>query len=736
MARHPAPTVVILTATALMSIAASPTPAPTAYPPARTVDHVDTYFGTRVADPYRWMEDVDSPEVARWVGQENAVTRDYLDAVPGRDAMRARLLALTDYERYGLPEEAGGRYFYRHNTGLQNQAVLYWQQGLDGEPRVLIDPNTLSADGTVSLGGTGVTRDGRLIAYATSEAGSDWETWRVRDVATGHDLPDVVSWSKFGGASWAHDHSGFYYSGYDAPAPTTQASTTQASRTPAAGLPQTGSLKAVNAFQKVFFHRLGTPQSADVLAFDRPDDKEIYVSGGVSDDGRWLFLYQSKGDKNAVTVRDLQNPAAPPVQVGAAMDAKYDAVDNDGTTLWVYTTKDAANGRVVSLDLAHPDPATWRTVVPQGKDRIGGVSLVGGKLLVQVQADARSRVDVWTPDGKPLGQVPLPGVGTAGGFGGRREDRETFFTFTNVQTPGTVYRLDLATMTPAVYRQPKVAFDPAAFDTVQVFYPSKDGTKIPMTISYRKGLRLDGNNPTILYGYGGFDVSLLPGFSAKLVLWMEGGGVYAQANLRGGGEYGDAWHLAGVKQKKQNVFDDFIAAAEWLQANRYTSPTKLAINGGSNGGLLVGAVELQRPELFAAAVAEVGVMDMLRFDQFTVGFGWRSDYGSPGEVEADFRSNLKFSPVHNVKPGVAYPPTLVTTGDHDDRVFPAHSFKFAAAMQAEDAARAAATGTPLAPVLIRVQTRAGHGGGMPLSKQVDLTVDVYSFLKRELHVGE
>ena len=591
---------------------------------------------------------------------------------------------------------------------------------------MLIDPNTLSVDGTVSLGSTSVTRDGRLIAYSTSDAGSDWQTWRVRDVTTGHDRSDVVSWAKFSGASWLADGSGFYYSGYDAPAAT-------APSPPTTG-PQTGSLKAVNTFQKVFLHRLGTPQSADVLAFDRPDDKEVYVNGGVSDDGRWLFLSGSKGDKNTLTVRDLHDAQSRPIVVASAMDAKYHPVDNDGATLWLYTTKDAPNGRVVSLDLAHPDPAHWTTVVPQGKNRIGDVSLVHDKLLVQLQADARTRVEVWSRDGKPLGTVDLPGVGSAGGFGGRRTDVETFFTFTNVQTPGTVYRLDLTTMRPAVYRQPKLAFDPAAYETVQVFYASKDGTKIPMTISHRKGLPLDGNNPTILYGYGGFDISLLPGFAPKLVLWMEQGGVYAQANLRGGGEYGDAWHLAGVKQKKQNVFDDFIAAAQWLQANGYTSPAKLAINGGSNGGLLVGAVELQRPELFGAAVAEVGVMDMLRFDQFTVGFGWRDDYGSPSAVEADFRSNLKFSPVHNVKAGVRYPPTLITTADHDDRVFPAHSFKFAAALQAEDAARAAATGTPLAPALIRVETRAGHGGGMPLSKQVDLTVDVYSFLKRELRM--
>ena len=716
---HPLATPTLLFALAVAmthpttAAAPPPTTGPITYPPARTVDHVDTYFGTTVPDPYRWMEDVDSAEVKHWVDAENQLTHGVLNAVPGREAMRSRLMALTNFERFTTPEENGGRYFFRHNTGLQNQSVLYWQQGLDGERQPLIDPNTLSADGTVSLGGTEPTRDGKLLAYSTQDAGSDWQTWHVRDVLTGKDLPDVVRRAKFGGASWLHDGSGFYYSGYDRP-PTTG--------------PANGSLKEVNSFQKVFFHKLGTPQADDVLAFDRPDDKEIYLGGGVSDDGRWLYLSQSKGDKDAVTVRDLDNPSAPPVQIGLAFDAKYHPVDNDGATLWLYTTKDAPNGRVVSIDLAHPDEKSWTTVVPEGKHRIGGVTMVDDKLIVQLQADARSRVEVYARDGHPLGTVELPSVGSANGFGGRRRDTETFYSFTNVLTPGTIYRLDLRSMQSTVYRQPKVAFDAGQYVTQQVFYTSRDGTRIPMTVSHRKGLPLDADNPTILYGYGGFDVSLLPGFSPKLVLWMERGGVYAQANLRGGGEYGDAWHDAGVKQKKQNVFDDFIAAAEYLQANKYTSPKRLAINGGSNGGLLVGATLLQRPELFGAAVAEVGVMDMLRFDQFTVGFGWRADYGSPSAVEADFRSNLKFSPVHNVKPGVKYPPTLLTTADHDDRVFPAHSFKFAAALQAEDAKRG---GTP-APILIRVETRAGHGGGMPLSKQVDLTVDVYSFLAREL----
>jgi prolyl oligopeptidase len=698
----------------MATTASTPAGAPTAYPMAHRGDQVDVYFGTRVADPYRWMEDVDSPEVKQWVMEQNAVTAAYLRTVPGRDAMKQRLLALTNYERFTLPGRESGRYFYRHNSGLQNQSVLFWQQGLDGEPKVLIDPNTLSKDGTVALGGTDVTRDGRLIAYSTSEAGSDWQTWHVRTVETGQDLPDVIERSKFTGASWAHDGSGFYYGGYEAAA-------------------DGGSLKAVNKFQKIYFHRLGTPQTADPMVFDRPDDAEVYLGAGVSDDGHWLFLSQSKGDSNALSVKDLTRPDAPMIQVAPVADAHYYAIENDGDTLYLQTTKDAPAGKVVTVDLKNPAPANWKTIVPERTDRrIDGVSLVGGRLIIDAQVDARTLIEIWSPDGTTHQELPLPGIGSAGGFGGHRGDPETFFSFTNVQTPPTIYRLDLNSLQAKVYRQPKLLFDPAAFETVQVFYPSKDGTKIPMTISYKKGLKLDGSNPTILYGYGGFDISLLPGFSSNRILWMERGGVYAQANLRGGGEYGEAWHQAGTKLKKQNVFDDFIAAGEWLIANKYTSPGELVINGGSNGGLLVGAVELQRPDLFAAAVAQVGVMDMLRFDKFTVGFGWKADYGSPSEVEAEFRSNYKFSPVHNVKPGVKYPPTLITTGDHDDRVFPAHSFKFAAAMQAEDAARAAATGTPLSPILIRIETRAGHGAGMPLDKQIDLTVDMYSFLEREL----
>ena len=680
------------------------------YPKARMTGQVDDYFGVKVADPYRWMEDVDSAEVKTWVDAENAVTQEYLRAIPQRAAMKERLMALTNFERYGIPEQRGGRYFYSHNSGLQNQAVVLWQQGLKGEAKPLIDPNTLSSDGTVALNGMSVTDDGRLVAYATAEAGSDWETWHVREVATGKDLSDKIAWTKFAGAAWLKDGSGFYYSGYDAPKDT-----------------GAGSMKTVNSFQKVYFHKLGTAQSEDKLVFQRADDKEVYLSASVTDDGRFLVVYQSKGEKLQLTLWDLSKADAKPLLLTPQLDARYQIVDNDGDTFWLKTTKDAPHGKVVMFDIKHPEMANWKTVIAETKNNLDEVAMVHDTLIAVYQEDAKSLVEMHARDGKLLRKLELPGIGTVSGFGGKRKDDETFFAFTNFTTPGAVYRLDMKTGKAEIYRQPKLLFERDGFETKQVFYTSKDGTRVPMFISYKKGIKLDGNNPTILYAYGGFNIALLPAFSAKLVMWMEMGGVYAQANLRGGSEYGEAWHEAGTKLKKQNVFDDFIAAAEWLEVNKYTSPKKLAISGGSNGGLLVGAVELQRPELFGAALPAVGVMDMLRFDKFTVGFGWKSDYGSPSDVEAEFRSNYKFSPVHNVKAGVKYPPTLITTADHDDRVFPAHSFKFAAAMQ-EAVGKTAGAG----PVLIRIETRAGHGGGMPLSKQVELTVDQYAFLVRAL----
>ena len=681
------------------------------YPKARVSDQVDEYFGTAVRDPYRWMEDVDSPEVKTWVDAENRLTRGYLDAVAGRERMHARLMTLTNFERYSAPEKKGTRYFYQHNTGLQNQSVVFWQEGLEGEAKVLLDPNTMSADGTVALSGMSVSEDGRLAAYAIAEAGSDWVRWHVREVATGKDLTDEVRWSKFSGASWRKDGSGFFYEGYGLPKDAAAAQ----------------SLKEANYFHKVFFHRLGTPQTEDALVFDRPDDKELNVGASVTEDGRYLELFSTKGTSpnNELTIRDLEHPEAAPVKVVTTADAVYQPVANEGTKFWVHTTLDAKNGKVILIDLEHPERANWRTVVAETKNNLEAVSMVGDTLILQYLEDAQTMVELHRPEGGLVERLALPAIGTAVGFAGERKDGETFFQFSNFTTPGTIYRLDVATRKVTPYRAPKLPFEPAAFETKQVFYRSKDGTRVPMFVTAKKGVKLDGQNPTLLYAYGGFNISLRPEFSAARLLWMEMGGVYAQPSLRGGGEYGEAWHEAGTKLKKQNVFDDFVAAAEWLVANGYTSRERLAINGGSNGGLLVGAVETQRPELFGAVLAQVGVMDMLRFDRFTIGWAWKDDYGSPSGNEAEFRAIYKYSPLHNVRPGVRYPPTLIMTADHDDRVFPAHSFKFAAAMQADQAVDGP-------PVLIRVETRAGHGSGMPLSKRVELAVDQYGFLVREL----
>jgi prolyl oligopeptidase len=678
------------------------------YPAARQVDQTDDYFGTTVSDPYRWMEDVDSAELRVWIDAENELTQRYLAQIPVRKTMQRRLLELINFERYTAPSRRGTRYFYSHNSGLQNQNVLYWQEGLEGEPKVLLDPNTFSEDGTVAISGISITDDGSLAAYSITDAGSDWLKWHVRNVTTGEDLPDLVEWSKFSGASWLKDGSGFFYQGYDAP--------------------EADAFKAANYFHKVMFHKLGTPQSDDKLIFDRPDDKELNLGAHVTDDGRYLMLHQSKGTSpnNELAVKDLQDPNAPILRLIDTADATYAPIDNDGTLFWVLTTLDAPNGRVISIDLNHPSREHWKTVIPESTNKLSDISIVDNTFIVSHLADAQSLVELRRLDGSLIERLALPAIGTAYGFTGRREDTETFYQFSNFTTPGTTYRLDMKTHKSTIYRQPKLLFDPALYETKQIFATSKDGTRVPMFISYKKGLVLDGTAPTLLYAYGGFNISLMPEFAPSHVMWMEMGGIYAQASLRGGGEYGEAWHEAGTRVRKQNVFDDFISLAEWLVANRYTSPQKLAISGGSNGGLLVAACELQRPDLFGAVVAQVGVMDMLRFDKFTIGWAWKEEYGSPSEDADEFAAIYKYSPLHNIQPGVSYPATLITTADHDDRVYPAHSFKYAAALQAAQAGSR--------PIVIRVETRAGHGAGMPLSKRIEATVDQYAFMAKELQV--
>jgi prolyl oligopeptidase len=677
-----------------------------AYPPARRAEQVDTYHGMAVSDPYRWLEELDSPETRAWVEAENKVTFSYLEAIPARTAIKDRLTALWNYERYGVPYKEGGRYFFTKNDGLQNQAVLYTTDRLDAAPRVLLDPNTLSKDGTVALAGTAISEDGKYMAYGLAEAGSDWNTWRVRDVSTASDLPDVLRWVKFSGASWTKDGTGFYYSRYQEPQAGTE-------------------LKNVNVDQKIYFHKLGTPQSQDALVYERKDQPEWLLNGSVTEDGQFLIIgvFQGKTVNTALYYKDLRVAGAPVVELLPKFDAQYQFVGNDGPVFWVQADLDAPRGRVFAIDTRKPERKDWVEVIPESPDALQGVNVVGERFFASYLKDAQSRVRTFDLKGKPLGEVALPGIGTAGGFPGKRADTETFFYFTSYTRPTTIYHLDVASGAATVFREPKVDFDAKSYVTTQVFYPSKDGTKVPMFLTHKKDLKLDGSNPTLLYGYGGFNISITPAFSIANLAWLERGGVYAVANLRGGGEYGESWHQGGTNERKQNVFDDFIAAAEWLVANKYTRKEKLAIEGGSNGGLLVGACMTQRPELFGAAVPHVGVMDMLRFHKFTIGWAWVSDYGSSDDA-GQFKALRAYSPYHNLKKGTCYPPTLITTADHDDRVFPAHSFKFAAALQeAQGCAN---------PTLIRIETRAGHGAGKPTAKVIEEASDVWAFLVRTL----
>jgi prolyl oligopeptidase len=640
------------------------------------------------------------------VEAQNKVTFAYLEKIPQRKAIEQRLTELWNFERFGVPDKEGGRYFLMRNDGLQNQSVLFTMASLTAEPQLLLDPNTLSADGTVALTSYHISDDGNLMAYGISRAGSDWQEWRVRDVQTGKDRQDEVKWVKFSGASWTKDGKGFFYSRYDEPKEGT-------------------ALTVANYNQKMFYHKLGAPQAEDALIYQRPDHKDWGLGGGVTDDGRYLIIRVSQGTdrRNRLFYRDLQTPDSPVVELLNNFDASYGFIDNVGTVFYFRTDLDAPRGKIIAIDVTKPERANWQVIVPQAAERLQGVSLVNDQLVAEYLKDAQSDVRIYGRDGKLVRRVELPGIGSAAGFGGKRSDTETFYAFTSFTSPATIYRYDLKTGTSTVFRQPKVKFNPADYETKQVFYQSKDDTKVPMFITAKKGLKLDGNNPVYLYGYGGFDISLTPSFSPANLAWLEMGGVYAVANLRGGGEYGEDWHQAGMKLKKQNVFDDFIAAAEWLIGDKYTRKEKLSIGGGSNGGLLVGACVTQRPDLYGATLPAVGVMDMLRFHKFTIGWAWTSDYGSADDAD-EFKALYAYSPLQNIKPGTKYPPTLITTGDHDDRVVPAHSFKFAATMQA------AQSGDN--PVLIRIETRAGHGAGKPTSKQIEEAADKWAFLVKEL----
>jgi prolyl oligopeptidase len=686
----------------------STAPARVAYPAARKDNVVDDYHGTQVADPYRWLENPDSPESRQWIEAQNQLAFGYLEKIPVRAQIKQRMTELWDFEKYGLPWREGSRYFFNRNNGLQSQSVLYTTESLEAEPRVLLDPNTLSKDGTVALSGLAITQDGNLLAYGVASAGSDWKEIRVRDVRTGQDLADVIKWVKFSNPSWTKDGKGFFYSRYDEPK-------------------AAEAMSGANYFQKLYFHKLGTPQAEDVLVYERKDQKEWGFGGFTTEDGRYLLIQVSRGTerKNLVFYKDLKNPKAQVVELLKEWDGQYSYVGNDSTTFWFQTDLEAPRGRLVAIDLRKPERKNWKEVIPQGEETLSGVSLVNDMFVVNVLKDAHAQVRLYSRDGKPKGEVALPGLGSVYGFGGKRTDTETFYGYTSFNAPMTIYRHDLKTGQSTVFKAPKLKFDPAQYETKQVFYTSKDGTRVPMFITHKRGLKLDGTNPTLLYGYGGFNASMTPSFSVANLVWMEQGGVYVQANLRGGGEYGREWHLAGTKLNKQNVFNDFIAAAEWLIANQYTSSSRLAISGRSNGGLLVGAAVTQRPELFGVALPGVGVMDMLRFHKFTIGWAWTSDYGSAENPE-EFKALHAYSPLHNLKPR-SYPAMLVHTADHDDRVVPGHSFKFTAAAQE------AQTGE--APVLIRIETKAGHGAGKPTGKIIEEYTDLWAFSLAQMGLG-
>ncbi len=676
------------------------------YPKARRVDQVDDYHGVKVSDPYRWMEDTESAEMREWIGAENKITFDYLGKIPEREKIKARLTELWNYERIGAPSKvADGFYLYTKNDGLQNQSVWYRAKSIDDPGTIFFDPNKLRADGTAALNGSRFTEDGKLWAYGVSEAGSDRTTWRVMDTATGKDLPDTLEPNRQGVSAWLKDNSGFYYSSY---APTAKGA----------------ELKETTKFQKIYFHKLGTPQSDDYVVYERPDNGDYFSGAEISEDGEWLIITVGKGTErmNMVYFKNLKDEKAPILPLITNLDNSWNFIGNDGPVFYFQTDKDASRGKIVKVNVL-ARMHNFQDVIPESTDTLGGVGFINNQFVLNYLHDAYTLIKIYETGGKFVRDVQLPGIGSAGGFGGKRADSETFYTYSSFNAPPTIYRYDMKTGKSTLFRESKVKFDPSLYEVKQVFYASKDGTKVPMFLTYKKGLKLNGRNPTILYGYGGFNIPSTPGFSIARIGWLEMGGVYAIACIRGGSEYGKDWWKGGSRLNKQNVFDDFAWAGKWLIANKYTSTPKLAIQGGSNGGLLVGATLNQHPDLFGAAIPQVGVMDMLRFDKFTIGWAWRSDYGDPTNAD-DFKAMYAYSPYHNAKPGTKYPATLVTTADHDDRVFPAHSFKYTAAMQEAQSGDA--------PVLIRIQTRGGHGAGLPTALAIEQQADIYAFLVKNL----
>ena len=675
------------------------------YPDSKPGKTVDTLHDIKVPDPYRWLEDLNSDQTSAWVKAQNSLTDSYLDAIPGRKALENHLTKLWNVERLGVPSFEGGYYFFSKNNGLQNQSVLYSTKSLDLEPTVLLDPNKLSKDGTVALNSYEVSPNGKYLAYSTSASGSDWVEWKVREISSGKDLSDHLKWSKFSGASWAKNSKGFYYGRF----PT----------------PKNGEeMMAQNIHKKIYFHEIGKPQSEDLLVYERPNQPKQGLYAWVTEDGKYLLIQVSQGTdtKNGLFYKDLRNPTSKVIELLSDFDASYDFITNLGSKFIIRTDLNAPKQKVISIDINEPLSDRWETIIPESTETLRSVSHIGGLFIANYLKDARTEIRRFKTDGDFLPPVKLPGLGTATGFGGKSDQNETFYYFTSFTSPGAVYRYDVTRNASTLFKAPETQFNRDHYESRQIFATSRDGTKIPMFIVSKKNLKLDGNNPTLLYAYGGFNISLRPSYSPATIAWLDLGGIYVMANLRGGGEYGEEWHEAGMKLKKQNVFDDFIACAEHLISNKFTTSKKLSIAGGSNGGLLVGACMVQRPELYGACLPAVGVMDMLRFHKFTIGWAWQAEYGKPEDPE-DFKNLLTYSPYHNLKPS-NYPATMVITSDHDDRVVPSHSYKFAAALQSAQ--------NGFAPTLIRIESKAGHGAGTPTSKRIEAIVDKYAFLAKAL----
>ncbi len=675
------------------------------YPPARMdASVVDDYHGTKVADPYRWLENPDSPETMDWVEAQNQLTANFVN-IPAREKVKTRLTKLWNYPKYGLPKKRGDRYFFTKNEGLQNQSVLYMQKGLEASPSVVIDPNQLSTDGTIALTATEYTKDGTLLAYALSAQGSDEQGFRIRNLETGRDYDEILKHCKFTDIAWKHNKEGLFYNRY--PDPSTVAPEDR------------------NRYNKVYWHKLGTPQSQDVLIYERPDNKDMGFSPSITEDGRYLVLHVWHGTdpKNRIYFKDLETNGSV-VRLLDDADATYLFVHSVGTTFYFHTDLNAPRGRIIAIDLKNPANENWKEILPQQENVISSVYAINNQFVVVYKHHAHNQLKIYETNGSFLRDIELPTIGSVAGISGRPEDSEMFYSFSSFLYPGTIFRYDFKNNLTGIFRKPDVDFEPTGYETKQVFYPSKDGTKIPMFLTHKKGLKLDGTNPVWLYGYGGFNISETPFFSISKLIWLETGGVFAVANLRGGDEYGEEWHQAGMLEKKQNVFDDFIAAGEWLIANKYTNSSKLIINGGSNGGLLVAACMLQRPELFGAVVCQVPVIDMLRYHKFTVGHYWTPEYGNAEENREHFKFLYAYSPLHNIKKGTAYPPTIITSADTDDRVVPAHSKKFAAAIQVADAGKN--------PILLRVETKTGHGAGKPTTKVIEEQSDIYAFVFKVL----